>query len=179
MNYWIEESIRLANSAGYLDALQTVYPVTAAQRRPVSRALKLSLKEAFDGKDDLFLLREEEFSSQAQGISILDGSPNKLKQFSNEHLRASVEKRPDLVARHESRFVVGEAKFLTGFGGHQNTQLQDALELLRSRSGRVKRIAILDGVVWLKGENKMHRAVLSSGEDVLSALLLKDYLANL
>ena len=52
-------------------------------------------------------------------------------------------------------FVIGEAKFLSDEGGHQNAQLKDALHLLTSNEFknngkfRVIRIAILDGVCWL------------------------------
>lgn len=125
------------------------------------------------------ILSERDFQSYTKGIAILDGSPDELRRFANEIINANLEKRPDLVAKNQGRYVVGEAKFLTDLGGHQNTQLQDALELLRSRSGRVKRVAILDGVIWIKGNNKMHQSVCAANEDAFTALLLKDYLENL
>lgn len=125
------------------------------------------------------ILPAGEFRSRSKGIVILDGSPDELRIFANERLEANLEKRPDIVAKHDGRYMIGEAKFITDLGGHQNTQLQDALELLRSRSGRVKRVAILDGVIWIRGKNKMHQAVSQTREDVFTALLLKDYLENL
>jgi hypothetical protein len=125
------------------------------------------------------VLKSDRFEKYEKNISILDGTPDELKKFANEKLGANLEKRPDLVAKNKGRYVIGEAKFLTDLGGHQNTQLLDALELLRSRSGKVKRIAILDGVVWIKSRNKMHEAVVECNEDVFSALLMAEYLDNL
>jgi len=257
MNYWVKESIKIANGPGYLDRLQAVYPVTIAPRRSLTAEKRKILKEAFNFKDDNRLIMElvklkkfpikdpyvaflrknqkfidynprtikricehirligfekmlegieeaiefnrtigplfrkwlaklkypileaGQFERYEKGIAILNGSPDELKRFANEILRANLEKRPDIVAKNNGRHVIGEAKFLTDFGGHQNTQLMDALDLLRSRSGKVKRVAILDGVVCIKVNNKMHQAVIEANEDVFSALLLLEYLGNL
>lgn len=41
----------------------------------------------------------------------------------------------DFLARFNGKYVVGEAKFLTDFGGHQNAQFDDALSTLHSFRG--------------------------------------------
>ncbi|GAG92539.1 unnamed protein product, partial [marine sediment metagenome] len=75
--------------------------------------------------------------------------------------------------------VLGEAKFLTDSGGHQNAQFADALNLLRGKECNAMRIAILDGVVWIKDSTKMYRTVCQLEEVALSALFLKDFLEEL
>jgi len=84
-----------------------------------------------------------------------------------------------LVAKARGNRVVGEAKFLTDYGGHQNAQFEDALRLLRGREGNAVRIAILDGVVWIKDKTKMYRTVCELREVALSALWLKEFLESL
>ena len=53
---------------------------------------------------------------------------------------------------------MGEAKFLTDFGGHQNAQFDDALSTMRTKLERSKYkvllISILDGVLYIKSKNK-------------------------
>lgn len=117
---------------------------------------------------------------------IFGGKDESMKKLAMEHLGYTREKKGlDLVAKFNGTFVLGEAKFLTDFGGHQNDQLEDALSTLRSKKGKtdydVKTIAILDGVLYIPTKNKMHVALESAGEDevILSALFLRDFLYSL
>ncbi|MDI6788906.1 MAG: restriction endonuclease, partial [Planctomycetota bacterium] len=57
MNEWIQKSIKIANSPGYLDKLQAVYPVTIESERPLPQEIKTQLKEAFERKDNLRLIK--------------------------------------------------------------------------------------------------------------------------
>ena len=74
--------------------------------------------------------------------------------------------------------MIGEAKFLTDYGGHQNAQFEDALRLLRGKKGDAVRIAVLDGVVWIKDSTKMYRSICELPKVALTALLLKDFLES-
>ena len=89
-----------------------------------------------------------------------------------------VDKGLDIVAKVDTRYVIGEAKFLTDFGGHQNAQFRDALALLKEYHGNAEAIAILDRVVWIRGGHKMFRTVTAQEKPVLSALLLKEFLES-
>ena len=54
----------------------------------------------------------------------------------------------DFIARFNNKYIIGEAKFLTDFGGHQNAQFSDAIEIIKSNTEAIN-IAILDGVlIW-------------------------------
>jgi hypothetical protein len=112
-------------------------------------------------------------------IAFLQGSDAQLKDFANTVLGCDLEKGPDFLAKVGKRYVIGEAKFLTDYGGHQNAQFEDALRLLRGKKGKAIRIAVLDGVVWIKDSTKMYRTICQLEEVALTALLLKDFLKSL
>jgi len=126
------------------------------------------------------MLEEERFL-QSEGNAILDGSDAQITEFATKHLHYDGTKRLDFVARFNNKFVVGEAKFLTDFGGHQNAQFEDALALLRNRSVRAVKVAVLDGVLYIPGNHKMF-TFLSKHQDefnIMSALVLREFLYQL
>jgi len=256
MNKWIQKSITLANSPGYLDKLQEVYPVTIETVRPLDLTIKAALKEAYERRDNLRLIKTllsldkfpvkdpyvaflrkddkflgynpqtvrriaerirtggfdemikgieepkefnrqigtlfkkylpkmgypilplEEFESH-RGIALLKGSEADLEDYANDKLGCRLKKEPDLLAKAGKHYIIGEAKFLTDVGGHQNAQFADALTLLKSRAGRAIRVAVLDGVVWIKGGSKMYKQVCRLDKPALTALLLKEFLQSL
>lgn len=255
MNEWIQKSIKIANSPGYLDKLQEVYPVTIESERPLPKDIKTQLKEAFEQKDNLRLIRTlltldkfpikdpyvaflrkddkfldynpqtikriaerilkngfdtmikgieepKEFNRQIgtlfrkylqkigyaalasaefeayHGIALLKGSEKELGDYANEKLGCRLKKEPDLLAKAGRNYIIGEAKFLTDVGGHQNAQFADAMALIKSQSGSAVRIAILDGVVWIKGGSKMFKQVNRSPKHIMTALLLKEFLES-
>lgn len=112
--------------------------------------------------------------------AVLDGSDNVLKDFAHHVLHYEREKGLDLVARFNGQYVIGEAKFLTDFGGHQNAQFEDAISTLNADVNAIK-VAILDGVLYLNRKNKMHRSVVErySNCNIMSALVLREFLEQL
>ncbi|MBI4723298.1 MAG: type II restriction endonuclease [Candidatus Stahlbacteria bacterium] len=98
---------------------------------------------------------------------------------SNRKLGCELDKGLDFVAKVKNNYIIGEAKFLTDYGGSQNANFEDALRLLRGKKGRAIRIAVLDGVVWIKGSAKMHKTVCGLKEIALSALLLNEFFGSL
>lgn len=257
MNEWVKKSIKIANSHGYLDNLQEVYPVAQETERGIDPEVKKDLKETYNGgdntalikkllalpkfpikdpyvaflrKNEIFLrynpqtvnriakrirdlgfdamieavaepkefnrqigtlfkkwlpkigypiLPEAEFETYNKGIALLQGSDAQLKNFANKKLGCSLDKGPDFLAKVKNTYVIGEAKFLTDYGGHQNAQFEDALRLLRRKKGKAIRIAILDGVVWIKDGTKMYKTICELEETALTALLLKKFLESL
>jgi len=123
------------------------------------------------------LLDEETFLS-TQCNAILVGSDTDLLEFANCHLNYSGTKAPDFVGRFNNRYVIGEAKFLTDFGGHQNAQFADAITLLRETNVNAVKMAILDGVLYIRGRSKMNRFLRTHPEEfnILSALVLREFL---
>ena len=115
----------------------------------------------------------------SDGIAFLEGSETRYLHFANEQLGCGLSKKPDFIAKVGARYIIGEAKFLTDYGGHQNAQFHDALRLLQGNSGNALRVAVLDGVVWIQDHNLMFRAVCQLEKPAFSALLLKDFLESL
>ena len=98
-------------------------------------------------------------------------------RYANTNLHYQLSKGPDFLAKVGSQHVLGEAKFLTDFGGHQNAQFADALSLLRGTEGNAIRVAVLDGVVWIRDNTRMYRTVCGLNREIaISGLLLKDFL---
>lgn len=125
------------------------------------------------------ILPEEKFINH-KGIAFLAGSDTFLKDFSNRILHTNLKKGLDLLVKVGNTFVLGEAKFLTDFGGHQNAQFNDALTLLHTKVvNNIVKIAVLDGVLWIKGNNKMFNIIKKEKEIVLSALLLQELISKI
>lgn len=124
-------------------------------------------------------LKENAFEAERRRLVLLEGSDIALRRYANEFLDMGLPKNPDFLARRGNRFVVGEAKFISAGGGHQDRAFEDALKLLEGHHGNAQRVALLDGVVWLENRGKMFRAVQNFGGPLLSALLLKDFLRSL
>lgn len=120
-----------------------------------------------------------------EGNCIFEGSDNMMEKLAKEHLGYQHNKGLDFIAKIDKKYIIGEAKFLTDFGGHQNTQLADALNVIRSEfvdvGKEIIKIAILDGVLYIPNKGKMHQQLLDTKEDeiIISALFLRDFLYSL
>ncbi|MBU1200363.1 restriction endonuclease [Patescibacteria group bacterium] len=125
-------------------------------------------------------LRPDKFI-KARGNVILDASDAEMMLFANKHLNYKHNKGLDFIGRFNGKYVIGEAKFLTDFGGHQNAQFNDAVSTLKSRGVNATIIAILDGVLYIKNKNKMHKNITGKlkNENIVSALVLRQFLYQL
>ena len=113
--------------------------------------------------------------------AILVASDREMQSFAKSKFGYNRNKGLDFVARFNQKYVIGEAKFLTDFGGHQNAQFEDALSTLNSGGSNVISIAILDGVVYIKGKNKMYKTLTEKyqNSNIMSALVLREFLFQL
>lgn len=117
-----------------------------------------------------------------QGDIIFNGSDKLMQDFATEFLGYIHSKGLDFIAKFNNQIIIAEAKFLTDFGGHQNAQFNDAIFTMKAPLNKldfpVKAIAILDGVLYIKGRNKMFENLRHYTDDevVISAVLLRDYL---
>lgn len=110
---------------------------------------------------------------------VLNASDSVMQKFAKEHFGYTRNKGLDFIARFNGKIIIGEAKFLSDFGGHQNAQLEDAMSLLdTSLPSNVVKVAILDGVCYIQGKNKMFEILTEKykNHNILSALLLRDFL---
>ena len=129
------------------------------------------------------LLDIDEFRKSTQGIHILNSSEEIGKSFINDELHQNLAKRPDLVAKVNSTYVIGEAKWIGSPGGNQNKQVVEVINLCRNQRGKVIRVGIIDGFPWAvyktNGQiinDKSCVLVQECEYDIVSALLLKEYL---
>ena len=109
--------------------------------------------------------------------AILNGSDHELKQFAEQQVGYSRDKGLDFLGRFNGKYVIGEAKFLTDFGGHQQAQFEDAVVLFDQKALDAITVAILDGVLYMPRNTNMHRFLRQHTEyNVLSALVLRAFL---
>jgi len=113
--------------------------------------------------------------------AILSASDSEMAKWCNKNLQYCRNKGLDFVARFNGKYIIGEAKFLTDFGGHQNAQFEDAIATLKTPGVKAIQIAILDGVIYIPGKNKMHNTLkeLSKDYNIMSALVLRDFLYSI
>ena len=122
------------------------------------------------------VLPESEFDKH-KGVAILMGSDAALAKYAREKLGSTLKKGIDLLLKKNSRYLIGEAKFLTTPGGEQNGGFEDASSFINgARERNTKRIALLDGYVWLESKSGIYSKIVKNDLDIFSALLLPKYI---
>lgn len=119
----------------------------------------------------------DDFSSSNED-AILDATDKEMEDFARNNLGYKHDKGLDFLARISGKYIIGEAKFLSDFGGHQNAQFNDAISTISAKVKRdVIKIAILDGNLYVRG-NKMYREITTTYKDcnIMSALMLRTFL---
>jgi hypothetical protein len=113
--------------------------------------------------------------------AILDATDKEMMDIAKEKFGYNRNKGLDFIGRFNGNNVIGEAKFLSDFGGHQNAQFSDAISTLLTPSVDTTNIAILDGVLFIKGQNKMYNDITTTykNHNILSALVLREFLYQL
>ena len=114
----------------------------------------------------------------SKGNAVLDAGDSEMMAFAKKYLNYNRNKGLDFVGRFNGKYVIGEAKFLTDFGGHQNAQFNDAISTIQTKDVNAIIIGVLDGVLYIKGNNKMYREITTiyKEKNILSALVLRDFL---
>lgn len=124
-------------------------------------------------------VQEPEFL-QAEGFAVLAGSDASLALFAKKHLGYTREKGLDFIAKRNNHYFIGEAKFISDEGGHQNDQFLDAITTLHTpTNSNVIKVAILDGVLYINSKKKMYRTITSQNLNIMSALLLRDFIYSI
>lgn len=121
-----------------------------------------------------------------EGNVVFSANDAMMQEFARNNLGYVHSKGLDFIAKFNGKYVIAETKFLTDFGGHQNAQFNDAISTMRSELQPTDRhvisIAILDGVLFIQGKNKMYKEItnnFSDSEVIISTVLLRDYLFTL
>ncbi|MBI5893758.1 MAG: restriction endonuclease [Deltaproteobacteria bacterium] len=122
----------------------------------------------------------DDFTSSKKD-AIFNGSDKELMDFARKELNYKRNKGLDFIGRFNGKYVIGEAKFLTDFGGHQNAQFNDAISTLETKNVKAIKIAILDGVLYIKGKNKMYKDITTKyvNLNIMSSLVLREFLYQL
>lgn len=125
----------------------------------------------------LMPVKLDEFLSN-NNDAILKATDDEKKAFAKKHLNYNREKGLDLVARFNGKFVIAEAKFLSDFGGSQNSDFEDAIATIEAKDTNAIRVAVLDGILYVKGNSKMHKFITNPYKDhnIMSALVLREFL---
>ena len=153
----------------------------STQPKETNRQMGPKFKEwVKTGELGLYPVGINEFTA-TDNDAILDASDSAMMQFAKERLNYTHEKGLDLIARFKGEYVIGEAKFLTDYGGHQNAQFNDAIATITTKDINAITIAVLDGVLYIPGNNKMYRLITEkySNLNIMSALVLRDFLYSL
>ncbi|MCR8685652.1 hypothetical protein [Campylobacter ureolyticus] len=124
-------------------------------------------------------------------LMVFIGNDNIMLNLAKDIFGYTGNKGIDFIAKRGENVAIGEAKFLTDFGGHQNAQLNDAKNILLDGSFtpcdyQIFPIAILDGVLYIQNtatrmtKNHMSEFVNNStNELIMSALLLSSFVVTL
>lgn len=113
-------------------------------------------------------------------MAFLVGGDKVLKNFAVKELKVKgLKKGLDFILKTKDKYIIGEAKFLTDYGGTQNNQFRDAIGVAKVKKDNVFGVAVLDGIVWFNSNAYMHKTVKSLNVVALSALLLNKFIKSL
>ncbi len=99
-------------------------------------------------RNNFAILNIDDFRSSTEGIFILNSSEEACKTFINQELNQILDKRPDLVAKVNTTYIIGEAKWVGSPGGNQNKQVVEVINLCKNQRGNVIRVGVIDGFPW-------------------------------
>ncbi|MFN3505597.1 MAG: restriction endonuclease, partial [Caldimicrobium sp.] len=121
---------------------------------------------------------------QATDIVFLNGGDKFLKEYAKRELNCKfreLSKGLDLVVKINDKYIIGTAKFITDFGGTQYNQFNKAISLVKETQcpSNVIKVAIVDGVAWLRGQMRSTLDELKDNEFCLSSLLLEEFLETI
>ncbi|MBC6399569.1 MAG: hypothetical protein GDA51_08275 [Ekhidna sp.] len=176
-----QQILRIAESLYAMTAEETVIRLESAPKLNTQMGPMFTnwLRENFN------LLEIDKFRDSTEGIFVLNSSEEVGKSFINDELHQNLDKRPDLVAKVNDTYIVGEAKWIGSPSGNQNKQVVEVINLCRNQRGNVIRVGIIDGFPWAVYKSdgsiindKTCVQVQECEYDIISTLLLSDYLSS-
>ncbi|MDD5433101.1 MAG: hypothetical protein PHE77_00350 [Candidatus Pacebacteria bacterium] len=143
--------------------------------KSASRQFGSTFQKWLHSKDYKFL--EWNDFKDFKGVAFLEGSDNVLQRFVQKEVGIkNLKRKPDFLLKTRDKFVIGEAKFLTDYGGTQNNQFDSALRISELKNKNAIGVAVLDGIVWFNSNSYMHRKVKNAKGVVFSALLFDEFI---
>lgn len=131
-------------------------------------------------------VNREEFQDSDNRIVVLGESEEVGRKFLVEYLGQELEKRPDLIAKVNERYIIGEAKWIGTSGGNQGKSVTELINFCRNQRGNVLRIGIVDGFIWMTHTNngsvmkdKNCVRIQETNFNMMSALLINQFLEGL
>lgn len=128
----------------------------------------------------------EEFEDSNSGIIVLGETEEVGRNFVVEDLGQELEKRPDLIAKVNERYIIGEAKWIGTSGGNQGKSVTEVINFCRNQRGNVLRIGIVDGFIWMTHTNtgsvikdKNCVRIQETNFNMMSTLLIDQFLESL
>ena len=117
----------------------------------------------------------DNFDKKKNGIMV--ATDDQMKKYAKKKFDYTPNKGLDFIAKKEGKSIIGETKFLTDFGGHQNAQFNDAINVFKSGAKNCEFIAIMDGVVYIQ-RGKLYNSLLNENKNysIFSALILDQFL---
>lgn len=114
---------------------------------------------------------------------ILSLGDKELGEFARINLGYGRNRGLDFLCRYGNKYIIGEAKFISDNGGNQANQFDKAFDIFNAITTVTKYevvpIAILDGVIYIEGKGKQYAKLKQNNNNVMSALLLKDFIYSL
>lgn len=159
----------------------------STQPKETNRQIGPMFKQWIDkGTIGVEVIKDSEEFLKSNSNCVFNSSDMEMEKFAHKYLGYNREKGIDFIAKFNNKYVIAEAKFLTDFGGHQNAQFDDAVSTMSAPienklvENEVIPIAILDGVLYIKGNNKMYRYLEEHPNQlIMSSLVLREYLYSI
>ena len=100
--------------------------------------------------------------------TILNNQPSSrvvlLKSHSEEgfvfYTNSNSKKGIDFVARINNKYIIGEAKILTTYGGAQTKNIIEAVSIFDCNTNDITKIVILDGVSYFKTNEVQYKRII-------------------
>ncbi len=153
--------------------------------RQMGPLFKQWLKKNFSNKNE-YSFDTDLLKSTKGKITFFDGADIAIDSYVRQVLKIDLPQlsfRRDLLVKVNGIIIVGEARFLSTYGGSQTRDIKNTLVFVRSVNTRdiknFRAIAIIDGIVWFNNSYKKLIGGVPDSVPVMSALLIEDYLKEL
>ncbi|MBC7328651.1 hypothetical protein H5T87_11170 [bacterium] len=172
------KTVKRIGDALFSLGIETLLNLAKQPKKP-SRQMGSSFKKWLNNLGYPYL--KEKIFLESADISFLKGSDQKLLEFAKTYLGIkSLDKGVDFIIKINGNYILGEAKFISDFGGSQTNQLKQALEIGKLDGKNFRGVAVLDGIIWFNKLNNTYlKTIKTSGAIALSALLLKEFFDSL
>ena len=203
MNKWTKLSIEYANQRSYLDDLFHVYPTIPEGIREINEKAWIGIEIAFKQQNndelirellklDLFPIKDSYIAYLKRDKSSIERNPRTINRICGRIYELGLDKLYERCSEpKETNRQIGpmfrdwlrnKSLGITPVGLNEFiSNNNDAISTLEAKKVKAEKIAILDGVLYIKGNNKMYKSVVETYKNynIMSALVLREYLYQL